>query len=64
MKFPMTSLFPFSFSFQPAVNTKPQRCFRPHMRTPKKAIVTKNFFLHLAHEETQAEIEKELAALH
>ncbi|XP_023305110.2 mediator of RNA polymerase II transcription subunit 15 [Lucilia cuprina] len=63
MQFPMPSDFPSSFSFQPAVNTKPQRRYRPRVRTPKKPIVTKNFFIHSAPEETQAEIEEELAAL-
>lgn len=62
MKFPMPADFPSMFNFQPAVKT-PTRRYRPRVRTPKKAIVTKNFFIHSAPEETEAEIEEELADL-
>lgn len=62
MAFPMPVDFPATFSFQPAV-TKPNRRYRPRSRIPKKPIVTKNFFIHSAPEETQAEIDEELAAL-
>ncbi|XP_065366472.1 putative uncharacterized protein DDB_G0271606 [Calliphora vicina] len=63
MQLPMPADFPSMFSFQPAVNTKPVRRYRPRVRMPKKPIVTKNFFIHSAPEETQAEIDEELAAL-
>ncbi|KAM7361952.1 tweedleW [Cochliomyia hominivorax] len=62
MTLPMPADFPSTFSFQPAV-TKPNRRYRPRSRIPKKPIVTKNFFIHSAPEETQAEIDEELAAL-
>lgn len=63
MRFPMPADFPTNFNFQPAVVTKPNRRFRPRQRIPKKPIVTKNFFIHSAPEETQAEIDEELAQL-
>ena len=62
MKFPMPADFPGLFNFQPAVKTASRR-YRPRVRTPKKPIVTKNFFIHSAPEETEAEIDEELADL-
>ncbi|XP_058978261.1 mediator of RNA polymerase II transcription subunit 15 [Musca domestica] len=63
MRFPMPADFPMNFNFQPAVASKPMRRYRPRQRMVKKPIVTKNFFIHSAPEETQAEIDEELAQL-
>ncbi|XP_073821307.1 tweedleW [Musca autumnalis] len=63
MRFPMPADFPTNFNFQPAIATKPTRRYRPRQRMVKKPIVTKNFFIHSAPEETQAEIDEELAQL-
>uniref|UniRef100_A0A1I8NP69 DUF243 domain-containing protein n=1 Tax=Stomoxys calcitrans TaxID=35570 RepID=A0A1I8NP69_STOCA len=63
MRFPMPADFPTNFSFQPAVAGRTSRRFRPRQRIAKKPIVTKNFFIHSAPEETQAEIDEELSQL-
>ncbi|XP_075144677.1 tweedleW [Haematobia irritans] len=64
MRFPMPADFPTNFNYQPAVTTgRTGRRFRPRQRIVKKPIVTKNFFIHSAPEETQAEIDEELSQL-
>ncbi|XP_061386392.1 uncharacterized protein LOC133321315 [Musca vetustissima] len=63
MRFPMPADFPANFNFQPTFASKPTRRYRPRQRMVKKPIVTKNFFIHSAPEETQAEIDEELAQL-
>lgn len=64
---PMPSNFPTPAGFQvpiaPVSAIKQSRRLRPRVKTPKKAIVTKNFFIHSAPEENEEEIQDELNQL-
>ncbi|EDW97708.2 LOW QUALITY PROTEIN: uncharacterized protein Dyak_GE24178 [Drosophila yakuba] len=55
--FPMPAGFPVNFSIQQ------QRRARPRVRIPKRPIVTKNFFIHSAPEESEDEVQDELNQL-
>ncbi|EDV90646.1 uncharacterized protein LOC6569617 [Drosophila grimshawi] len=58
--FPMPANFPINFQTAPL---QQQRRARPRVRIPKKPIVTKNFFIHSAPEESDDEIQDELQQL-
>ncbi|KAM8704772.1 hypothetical protein ACLKA7_009258 [Drosophila subpalustris] len=58
--FPMPSGFPVNFQTAPV---QQQRRARPRVRVPKRPIVTKNFFIHSAPEESEDEIQDELQQL-
>ncbi|XP_030559193.1 transcription factor SPT20 homolog [Drosophila novamexicana] len=58
--FPMPANFPVNFQTAPLTQT---RRSRPRVRIPKKPIVTKNFFIHTAPEESDDEIQDELQQL-
>ncbi|KAH8407049.1 hypothetical protein KR222_004771, partial [Zaprionus bogoriensis] len=58
--FPMPAGFPVNFQTAPV---QQQRRARPRVRIPKKPIVTKNFFIHSAPEESEDEIQEELTQL-
>ncbi|XP_034487920.1 putative uncharacterized protein DDB_G0271606 [Drosophila innubila] len=59
--FPMPSGFPVNFQTAPL--QQQQRRARPRVRIPKRPIVTKNFFIHSAPEESEDEIQDELQQL-
>jgi len=58
--FPMPAGFPGNFQTAPV---QQQRRARPRVRIPKRPIVTKNFFIHSAPEESEDEIQDELQQL-
>lgn len=58
--FPMPAGFPGHFQTAPL---QQHRRSRPRVRIPKKPIVTKNFFIHSAPEESEDEIQEELTQL-
>ncbi|XP_062124350.1 uncharacterized protein LOC133837561 [Drosophila sulfurigaster albostrigata] len=58
--FPMPANFPVNFQTAPV---QQQRRARPRVRIPKRPIVTKNFFIHSAPEESEDEIQDELQQL-
>lgn len=64
---PMPANFPAPAAFQvpiaPVSAIKQARRLRPRVKVPKKAIVTKNFFIHSAPEENEEEIQDELNEL-
>ncbi|EDW81693.1 uncharacterized protein Dwil_GK10882 [Drosophila willistoni] len=59
--FPMPANFPINFQTAPIQHQ--HRRARPRVRIPKKPIVTKNFFIHSAPEESDDEVQDELAQL-
>ncbi|KAH8388438.1 hypothetical protein KR093_006179, partial [Drosophila rubida] len=59
--FPMPANFPVNFQTAPL--QQQQRRARPRVRIPKRPIVTKNFFIHSAPEESEDEIQDELQQL-
>ncbi|KAH8243047.1 hypothetical protein KR032_003852, partial [Drosophila birchii] len=58
--FPMPTGFPVNFQTAPI---QQQRRARPRVRIPKRPIVTKNFFIHSAPEESEDEVQDELNQL-
>ncbi|KAH8278640.1 hypothetical protein KR018_006388, partial [Drosophila ironensis] len=58
--FPMPAGFPVNFQTAPL---QQQRRARPRQRIPKRPIVTKNFFIHSAPEESEDEVQDELNQL-
>ncbi|XP_016993021.2 uncharacterized protein TwdlW [Drosophila takahashii] len=58
--FPMPTNFPINFQTAPV---QQQRRARPRVRIPKRPIVTKNFFIHSAPEESEDEVQDELNQL-
>ncbi|XP_011178286.1 uncharacterized protein LOC105209547 [Zeugodacus cucurbitae] len=64
---PMPSNFPSQANFQvpiaPVSAIKQSRRLRQRVKVPKKAIVTKNFFIHSAPEENEEEIQDEINQL-
>ncbi|EDX12596.1 GD20247 [Drosophila simulans] len=58
--FPMPAGFPVNFQTAPI---QQQRRARPRVRIPKRPIVTKNFFIHSAPEESEDEVQDELNQL-
>ncbi|KAH8330660.1 hypothetical protein KR067_006159, partial [Drosophila pandora] len=58
--FPMPTGFPVNFQTAPV---QQQRRARPRVRIPKRPIVTKNFFIHSAPEESEDEVQDELNQL-
>ncbi|SPP80408.1 probable basic-leucine zipper transcription factor Q [Drosophila guanche] len=58
--FPMPAGFPINFQTAPA---QQHRRPRPRVRIPKRPIVTKNFFIHSAPEESDDEVQDELNQL-
>ncbi|KAH8382440.1 hypothetical protein KR009_003536 [Drosophila setifemur] len=58
--FPMPTGFPVNFQTAPVQH---QRRARPRVRIPKRPIVTKNFFIHSAPEESEDEVQDELNQL-
>ncbi|XP_011211646.2 probable basic-leucine zipper transcription factor N [Bactrocera dorsalis] len=64
---PMPSNFPSSAGFQvpiaPVSASKQSRRLRSRVKVPKKAIVTKSFFIHSAPEENEEEVQDELNQL-
>ncbi|XP_052835856.1 mediator of RNA polymerase II transcription subunit 15 [Drosophila gunungcola] len=59
--FPMPTNFPVNFQTAPI--QQQQRRARPRVRIPKRPIVTKNFFIHSAPEESEDEVQDELNQL-
>ncbi|XP_016944679.3 PAX-interacting protein 1 [Drosophila suzukii] len=58
--FPMPTGFPVNFQTAPV---QQHRRARPRVRIPKRPIVTKNFFIHSAPEESEDEVQDELNQL-
>lgn len=58
---PMPNSFPYNFQATPYVQRARRTRPRSRVRIPKRPIVTKNFFIHSAPEESEDEIQDELA---